>query len=144
MTTGLDWTREDTPSWDADKQRLFGPAELAATALTPPAPGAPVADEWWHVSDPSGQVVGYGWLDTEWGDAEITFLVDSARRGEGIGAFIVNHLESEAAARGVNYIYNVVPRTSPDPEWITGWLAAQGFAPGEGGLRRRVGTGAAS
>jgi hypothetical protein len=43
MTTSLHWTREDAPSWDADKQRLFGPAELAATALTPPAPGAPVA-----------------------------------------------------------------------------------------------------
>jgi len=144
MTTGLHWTREDAPSWDADKQRLFGPAELAATALTPPAPGAPVADEWWHVSDASGQVVGYGWLDTECGDAEITFLVDAARRGEGIGAFIVDHLEAEAVARGVNYIYNVVPQTSPDPGWVTAWLTAQGFAPGEGGLRRRVGDGGTS
>ena len=90
MATGLQWIREDTPRWDADKQRLFGPAEIAATALTPPGPGAPVADAWWHVTDAAGAVVGYGWLDSEWGDAEVTFLVDPARRGEGIGEFIVD------------------------------------------------------
>jgi hypothetical protein len=42
----LTWTKEASPRWDADKQRLFGPAELAAVGLVPPAPGAPVADEW--------------------------------------------------------------------------------------------------
>jgi hypothetical protein len=45
----LTWTKEASPRWDADKQRLFGPAELAAVGLVPPAPGAPVADEWWQV-----------------------------------------------------------------------------------------------
>ena len=73
MATGLQWIREDAPCWDADKQRLFGEAELAATALNPPAPGALVADEWWHVADAAGVIVGYGWLDSEWGDAEVTF-----------------------------------------------------------------------
>jgi GNAT superfamily N-acetyltransferase len=144
MATGLQWIREDTPRWDADKQRLFGPAELAATALTPPGPGAPVADAWWHVTDAAGAVVGYGWLDSEWGDAEVTFVVDPARRGERIGEFIVDHLEAEAAARGVNYIYNVVPATNPDPEWVRAWLLERGFVPGDGDLRRRVGEHAAS
>jgi GNAT superfamily N-acetyltransferase len=138
MVAVLHWTKEDTARWDGDKQRLFGPAELAATALTPPPAGAPVADEWWHVTDESGQVVGYGWLDTEWGDAEITFLVAPGSRGRGIGDYIVNHLEAEAAARGVNYIYNVVPASSPDPAWVTAWLTDRGFVAGEGGLRRRV------
>jgi GNAT superfamily N-acetyltransferase len=138
MVTGLQWSKENTPRWDADKQRLFGPAELAATALSPPPPGAPVADEWWHVSDESGQVVGYGWLDNEWGDAEITFLVAPGSRGQGIGEYIVDHLEAEAAARGLNYIYNVVPATSPDQAWVTAWLTARGFVAGDGGLRRRV------
>jgi hypothetical protein len=57
MATVLHWTREEAPRWDADKQELFGPAELAATGLAPPAAGAPVADEWWHVTDAAGQVV---------------------------------------------------------------------------------------
>ena len=138
MATGLQWIREDAPRWDADKRRLFGEAELAATALNPPAAGAPVADEWWHVADAAGVIVGYGWLDSEWGDAEVTFLVAPGRRGERVGEFIIDHLEAEAAARGLNYIYNVVPVTSPNPEWVTAWLVGQGFVVGDGDLRRRV------
>jgi hypothetical protein len=34
----LTWTKEDSPRWDAGKQHLFGPAELAAVGLTPPEP----------------------------------------------------------------------------------------------------------
>ena len=144
MATGLQWIREDAPRWDADKQRLFGPAELAATAMNPPAPGAPVADEWWHVADAAGVIVGYGWLDSEWGDAEVMFLVAPDRRGEGIGEFTIDHLEGEAAARGLNYIYNVVPATSPNPGWVTAWLTGHGFVAGDGDLRRRVREGAPS
>lgn len=138
MTTGLRWIREDAPRWDADKQRVFGPAELAATGLTPPPDGAPVADEWWHVAGESGEIVGYGWLDTQWGDAEVTFVVAADRRGQGIGEFILDRLEAEAAARGLNYIYNVVPATSPNSEWVTAWLIERGFQAGDGDLRRRV------
>ncbi|HEY1914092.1 MAG TPA: GNAT family N-acetyltransferase [Streptosporangiaceae bacterium] len=134
----LHWTKEDRPVWDADKRRLFGLAELAATGLDRPADGSPLADEWWRVTDDDGSVAGYGWLDSEWGDAQITFLVDPARRGAGIGAFIVSQLEREAAARGLNYIYNVVPPSHPDPAWMTRWLTTQGFTPGTGDLRRRV------
>jgi len=68
----------------------------------------------------------------------VTFVVAAGRRGEGIGEFIVDHLETEAAARGLNYIYNVVPATSPDAEWVTAWLAGHGFVAGDGDLRRRV------
>jgi GNAT superfamily N-acetyltransferase len=134
----LHWVKEDTPRWDADKQRLFGPAELAAVGYEQPAPGAPIADEWWRVTDDDGTVVGYGRLDSEWGDAEVTFLVDPARRGAGIGAFILDRLEDEAVARGRNYIYNVIPATHPDPNWITHWLVSHSFVPGIGDLRRRV------
>ena len=135
---GLRWTKENTPRWDTGKQQMFGPAELAAVGFAAPAPDEPMADEWWRVSDDDGTVVGYAWLDSEWGDAEITFLVDPARRGAGIGGFIVNQLEAEAAARGLNYIYNVVPRSHPDPVWMTGWLLGHGFGNGHGDLRRPV------
>ena len=39
----LHWTKEDNPRWDADKQRLFGPDDLAAVDLDPPAAGTPVS-----------------------------------------------------------------------------------------------------
>jgi GNAT superfamily N-acetyltransferase len=134
----LTWTKENSPRWDADKQRVFGPAELAAVGLAEPAPGEPVADEWWRVTD-GDQVAGYGWLDTEWGDARITFVVAPGGRGRGVGAFILERLEDEAAARGLNYIYNVVPDTHPDGPWIRNWLATHGFhEASRGQLRRQV------
>jgi len=134
----LHWAKEDDPRWDAAKQRLLRPDELAAVDLDPPGPGAPVADEWWQVTGDDGRIAGYGWLDSEWGDAQITFWVDPQRRGEGIGDFILGQLEAEAASRGLNYIYNVVPASHPDPDAITGWLARRGFVPGTGDLRRQV------
>jgi len=134
----LHWTKEDNPHWDSDKQRLFGSHELASVGVEPPAPGSVIGDEWWRVTDDDGTVVGYGWLDSEWGDAQITFLVDPARRGAGIGNFIVDRLEDEAAERGLNYIYNVVPDTHPDAAWMTQWLTLRGFSPGTGDLRRHV------
>jgi GNAT superfamily N-acetyltransferase len=136
----LTWTKEAAPHWDADKQRLFGPAELAAVGLAPPGPGEPVADEWWRVTD-GHDVAGYGWLDTEWGDARITFFVTPGRRGRGVGRFILEHLEAEAATRGLNYIYNVVPDTHPDGPWIKNWLSMHGFhEASRGQLRRQVET----
>jgi GNAT superfamily N-acetyltransferase len=136
----LTWTKENSPRWDTDKQKVFGPSELAAVGLAEPAPGAPVADEWWRVTD-GQQVAGYGLLDSELGDARITFVVAPGQRGEGVGAFILERLEDEAAARGLNYIYNVVPDTHPDGPWIRNWLAMHGFhESSRGQLRRQVET----
>jgi hypothetical protein len=99
----LTWTKENSPRWDTDKQRVFGPAELAAVGLVAPAHGAP------------GQL------------------------GHGVGAFILERLEDEAAARGLNYIYNVVPDAHPDGLWIRNWLSTHGFyEASRGQLRRQV------
>lgn len=132
------WEKEDPPRWNADKQRIFGDLELASVDLRRPADNAVIADEWWRAVDEHGTVVGYGWLDSEWGDAQISFLVVPGERGEGIGAFIVDRLEDEARTRGLNYIYNVVPASHPDRAWMTNWLTSHGFTDSGSDLRRRV------
>ncbi len=135
----MEWLKEDLPRWDADKQRLFDDAALLSVGMLRPVAGASLADEWWHVVD-DGAVVAYGWLDSEWGDAQITFFVDPARRGEGIGEFVLDHLEDEARKRGLNYLYNVVPDTHPDRAWMTSWLQSHGLREStHGDLRRSVG-----
>jgi GNAT superfamily N-acetyltransferase len=120
----LVWIREDTPRWDESKRAIVG----GALGLGELAPG-----EWFRVED-GGAIVGYGWMDCTWGDAEITVAVDPKRRREGIGAFIVSGLAKEAAARGVNYLYNAVRPTHPDPAGLTRWLEIRGFRPSGDGL----------
>ncbi len=140
MNPTLGWHKEAPPRWDAEKLALFDDAELAAVGLARPAAGAVLPDEWWRVTDESGAVVGYGWLDAQWGDAQITFFVAPDRRGQGVGEFIVSQLERESAARGLNYIYNVVPESHPNAAWMNHWLALHGFLrSAHGDLRRQIG-----
>jgi GNAT superfamily N-acetyltransferase len=135
---GLTWVREDTPVWDATKQSIVGGAPEGALEIPKLDLGALAPGEWFRAED-GGTTVGYGWMDCTWGDAEITLAVDPRRQGEGIGAFIVSHLEREAAARGVNYLYNAVRPTHPDRDRVTRWLESRGFAPsGDGLLKKRV------
>jgi hypothetical protein len=87
-------------------------------------------------------VVGYGWLDDVWGDAEILLAVEQDARGTGAGAFALARLEEEAAARGLNYVINVVRDTHPDRASVTEWFLAHGFTgTDDGRLRKRVGAG---
>lgn len=132
------WVRETPAHWDADKQRVLGDLAPELFGFGSPDVGDVLADEWWRVED-ADQVLGYGRLDDTWGDAEILVLVDPQRRRSGVGAFILARLEEEAAARHLNYIYNVVPDRHPDPEKVTGFLAAHGFTPNAvGELRKKV------
>ena len=81
-------------------------------------------------------------MDLGWGgDAEVALAVDGAVLDRGIGSFVLEHLEQEAAARGVNYVYNVVRTTHPDRERLLDWLAVRGYLGGDRdeALRKRVG-----
>jgi GNAT superfamily N-acetyltransferase len=137
--TDLAWSKENRPRWDADKDRLFSDADLDAVGWPErPTVGDAIADEWWAVRD-GDTVLGYGWLDSEWGDAQITFFVPAAHRGAGVGGFVVDRLADEARERGLSVIYNVVPDAHPDRAGVTAWLEARGFADaGEGELRKQV------
>jgi GNAT superfamily N-acetyltransferase len=136
---GLDWKHEDGPArWDDDKQRIVGDAPDGTFEGIHYGKGDLVAGDWWRVED-GGKVVGYGWMDTVWGDAQILLAVDADARGKGVGTFILDHLESEAKGQGLNYLFNVVPPKHPDPDGITAWLTKRGFEPSqEDRLSRRV------
>jgi hypothetical protein len=85
-------------------------------------------------------VVGYGWLDDVWGDAEILLAVEEGARGSGAGRFVLAQLEHEAAVRGLNYVVNVVRESHPRREEVTSWFLGHGFSGTEDGrLRKQVG-----
>jgi aspartate/methionine/tyrosine aminotransferase len=58
---------------------------------------------------------------------------------QGFPNFAAPEILKEAAARGVNYLYNAVRPTHPDRVGVTRWLESRGFQPsGDGLLKRRV------
>src|SRR3954468_16061203 len=137
-TAELSWVHDDDPRWDEDRRRVFAGVAEGVFRTEGRQPGAPLSSDWWR-AERDGRVVGYGWLDDVWGDAEILLAVDEGARRAGVGSFLVEHLEREAAARGLNYVVNVVRETHPERDAVTAWFEAHGFAPAEDGrLRKRV------
>ena len=124
----LSWLHEVDPTWDADKRHVIGSVPPGALEVSY-APGARLPGDWWMASTPSGSVVGYGSLDATWGgDAEILLAVRSSAWGQGVGSFILAHLEAEAALRGLNYVYNRIPDSHPRRERLRSWLEARGYS----------------
>ncbi len=130
----LSWVRESPAAWDEDKRRIVGRAEpgIFDRRYAELEAGAMPPGEWWRVEE-DGRVVGYGWLDVVWGDAEILLAAAPDARGRGVGAFILRELEREAHGRGLNYLYNVVRPTHPRREEVSAWLKKRGFQPSEDG-----------
>lgn len=142
MTTTklLQWVHEEDPRWDADRERVFATVPEGVFRSVSRTPGEPLESDWWRV-ERDGRVVGYGWLDDVWGDAEVLLAVEEGARGTGAGRFALEQLEREAAARGLNYVVNVVRETHPQREAMTAWFLAHGFrGTDDGRLRKQVGT----
>ncbi|WP_157936933.1 GNAT family N-acetyltransferase [Geodermatophilus chilensis] len=133
------WVHEHDARWDADRERLFATVPDGVFPTASRRPGERLSSDWWRVEQ-DGRVVGYGWLDDVWGDAEILLAVDGGARGRGVGSFALARLEEEAAARGLNYVLNVVRDTHPERDAVTAWFRRHGFtATDDGRLRKQVG-----
>ena len=134
----LTWSRESPAHWNADKQRIVGDAPPGVFSVGPFTDDDVVPGDWWRVED-AGRTVGFGWMDLSWGDAEILLAVDPSSRAHGVGTFILDRLEDEAARQGINYLYNVVPVAHPDKEGLRLWLIRRSFIPSHaGGLLKRA------
>jgi GNAT superfamily N-acetyltransferase len=132
----LSWIAERPARWDEHKERIVGDAgserlgekTVAAWRQAQVLPG-----DWWRVES-GDRVVGYGWMDVTWGDAEILVAVDAGERGKGVGTFI---LETEARSRGLNYLHNVVAVTHPEADATQRWLEGRRFEGDDSGRLRR-------
>ena len=135
----LSWIHESPARWDADKARVLGEAPKGVFSFTDKSAGELIGNDWWRI-ERDGKVIGYGWMDAVWGDAEVLLAVQADAQGAGVGTFVMDHLESEAATRGLNHLYNVIPPAHPEPQKLRSWLEKRGFAPSEDGkvLRRIV------
>lgn len=134
-----DWRPEPQPCpYDHVKKAFF--ARLRDGAVHPNPAGAYLPGTWWRLEE-EGTLLGYGWMDVTWGDAQILLAVDPDARRGGHGKTILDHLEAEAHRSGLAYLFNTIPSDHPDPDGVRAFLTANGFeASGLDGnmLRRRV------
>ena len=136
----LTWHR-DIPLWDADKQRIVGGTAkgILDSRYGDIKVGTTLPCSWFHVEQ-DGTLVGYGWVDVNWGDAEILLATADNAQGSGVGSFILENLDEEARRMGLAYIYNTVRTTHPEEEKVVNWLMKRGFEKNpDGRLTRRVG-----
>ena len=130
------WIEESPSRWDDAKARIIGAAPPGVFDFSAFRPGDLLPGQWWRVEVDS-KTAGFGWMDCNWGDGEVLLAVDPAAERQGVGTFIVEHLLAEGAARGINYLYNVVPESHPDAEGVEAWLERRGFRRhGDGRLLR--------
>ena len=135
------WIHESPAYWDAAKAAIVGgatPGTFAAHYESRKI-GDLLPGDWWRAEE-NGKTLGFGWMDITWGDAEVLLAVLPGLRGSGVGTSILDHLEDEAAERGLHYLYNVVPVRHPDPDQLRAWLEKRNFKRGEedGRLLRAV------
>jgi len=137
----FEWIHENPAHWDAGKAAVIGSAPAGIFQIGPHQSGDLIPGDWWRIEE-EGTVVGYGWMDCTWGDAEILLAVDSGQRRKGVGSFILDQLEREAASHGINYLYNVVRSTHPEHDEITAWLERRDFIrASDGWHKKQVGHG---
>lgn len=130
----LTWNAERPAHWDADKARIVGDAPTGAfdTRYRNLKVGDVVPGDWWRVEE-NGAVLGYGWLDVSFGDAEILLATAPSAQKKGVGAFVLDHLDAEARARGLNYLTNIVRPSHPQAKQVTAFLEKRGFKASEDG-----------
>jgi N-acetylglutamate synthase-like GNAT family acetyltransferase len=135
----LNWIHESPAKWDDNKAAIVGGAPAGIFEVGGRRAGDLIPGDWWRV-ERDGKVVGYGWMDTTFGgDAEVLLAVHPDAQGSGVGTFILQKLEEEAAAHGLNYLYNVVSSSHPNASGLTRWLEHRRFkASHEGRLMRKV------
>ncbi len=133
------WVHESPSYWDDTKAHMVGaaPEGTFPASVLGHAPGSMLPGDWWRVES-EGTTVGYGWMDVTWGDAEMLLVVAQAHQRKGVGTYIVEALEREARARGLNYLYNAVHPKHPQHAEVTAWLKSRNFHASEDGKLARA------
>ena len=82
----------------------------------------PTMTSWWSATA--------GWTQRGAAMPKSSSRLDPDCRATGIGSFILEHLEEEAAKRGLNHVHNTVRETHPDRDGVHDWLAIRGYKGG--------------
>ncbi|MFE4354013.1 GNAT family N-acetyltransferase [Peribacillus butanolivorans] len=114
--------KEENPIWDIEKENIVGKVEGGTFNLDNLEVGTQLHQEWWKLIDDNDRVLGFGWINYENGDFEISLAVHKDYQGSGSGSIIIEGLESIAKEKGFNKTVAIVKKTNPNSLKMIKWL----------------------
>lgn len=125
------WIKENEPIWDGDKERIFIGTEPGCFNFNPNAMvlNNRLSDHWWKLQSHDGRVIGYGWINEEKNDAEVSVVVSKEEKcnSKHYGTNILLNLENEAKGIGYNEVIAIVQPENPNASRVIHWLFNNGY-----------------
>jgi len=89
---------EIDPVWDKDKERIIG-SEADSFDINAKIDGS-LPYDWWYLKK-YNEVIGYGWLNVNEDDVEISISISKEHRNKGLGTKTLHHLEQQILSRNL-------------------------------------------
>jgi GNAT superfamily N-acetyltransferase len=83
--------------------------------------------EWWKLINNDERALGFGWVNYENDEFEISLVVDSNYQGLGLGSFIMENLETLALEKGFFETVARVKESNPNSEEMIVWLYKKNY-----------------
>jgi hypothetical protein len=62
--------------WDEDKKRIFNTANKGCFSFNNMELGMELVGNWWIFKTQKEKIIGYGWINTSQGDAEVSVIIN--------------------------------------------------------------------
>lgn len=119
---------EIAPMWTAEMEEVIGPhIGTAFPGERPAVGGALPAYRWHRIETPTGQGIGYLWLQCEQDEVQFNLVIRSELQRRGLGHMAVELAEAKIADEGGTYIFGVVDRKHPAPGAVAALLQKRGY-----------------
>lgn len=118
----MQFIQDTEAKWNDEKKVIFDEVESGTFDFYEVALNAPLPFEWWKIIDDNGITMGFGWINFEENDFEISFVVKNEFRKNSVGSIIVKELEELAIQRGVSHVLAIVKSSNPNSSKMIKWL----------------------
>ncbi|WP_339243074.1 GNAT family N-acetyltransferase [Paenibacillus sp. FSL F4-0243] len=128
--------KEENPIWDNEKENIVGNVEVGTFNLENVVVGEELCQEWFKLIDDNVGVLGFGWIDYNNNNFEISVAVHKDYQGSGSGSIIIEELERIAKEKGFNEVRGIVKSSNPNAVKMIEWLYRKNYKAYWMGLQR--------
>ncbi|MCM0625132.1 GNAT family N-acetyltransferase [Lysinibacillus sp. OL1_EC] len=119
--------KEENSIWNIEKETIVAEAGEGTFDNSNSELGTLLNQEWWKLIDDNERLIGFGWVDYENDDFEISVAVTKEYQGLGLGSFILVELEHIAKEKGFNETVAIVKESNQESDKMIKWLYKKGY-----------------